>query len=154
MNEHGGPSMAAKTYSDEQIERLAKSHGISVEEMKEHINDSHSNVHGKDVFVLVELYQPIKGKTKEVLKIAQDSLALTVEIDGLIQSMVLKPDDRNGPVSNITIWKSRDDFNAFMKSDACKSLHSSDKMKNIKEWTSDIKAMKFDFVDGWHSMQH
>ena len=146
--------MSTKNYSDEQIEKLAKSHGISVEEMKEHINDSHSDVHGEDVFVLVELYYPIEGKTKDVLKIAQESSALIVETDGLIQSMVLKPNDQDGPVSNITIWKSKDDFNGFMKSDALKSLYSSDMMKNVKSWTSDIKVMKFDFVDGWHSMQH
>jgi heme-degrading monooxygenase HmoA len=146
--------MSTKSYSDEQIEQLAKSHGISVEEMKKYIIDSHSDVHGEDVFVLVELYYPIEGKTEDVLKIAQESSALIVENDGLIQTMVLKPIDKDGPVSNISIWKSKDDFNVFMKSEAFKSLYSSDMIKNIKSWTSDINVMKFDFMDGWHSMHY
>ncbi len=104
--------------------------------------------HGDDVFTLIELYYPKEGKLEDVLAIAQETMVS--DKPGLIQSQLLRPTSNKGPVSNITVWGSKEEFQTFMKSDEVKALIQSDTMKNIQEWTSDIKVMMFNLVDGWH----
>ena len=108
------------------------------------------NEHGDKVFVFVEQYYPKDGKLDDVLLIATKSAEGMREIKGLLQSKVLKSIDKDGPVCNILTWKSISDFKSFMKSDIAKKMIKSDSMKNMLNWTNDIKIFQFDLVDGWH----
>ena len=106
--------------------------------------------HGENVFVLIEQFFPIDGKLEEVLNIARESSKGIYDIPGLLMAKVLKPKTKSGPVCNVTTWESETMFDSFMKSDAVKKLYKSDMMKNVQEWTSEIKVQKFGLEDGWH----
>lgn len=108
------------------------------------------NEHGDSVFVYVEQYYPKDGKLDDVLSIATISAKGMRETEGLFQSKVLKSINKEGPVCNILTWKSISDFKTFMKSDIAKEMIKSDSVKNMMEWTSDVKMFQFNLVDGWH----
>lgn len=114
---------------------------------KESQND---DSHGDKLFVLIEQYFPKEGKLEEVIKIARKSAEKIYGVKGLLMANVLRPKTKIGPVCNITTWESEDDFNVFMKSDVVAELMKSDSMKNVKEWTSEIKVVMFNMEDGWH----
>tara|TARA_B100000029_G_scaffold384941_1_gene380530 strand:- start:158 stop:514 length:357 start_codon:yes stop_codon:yes gene_type:complete len=112
--------------------------------------ENNHNTHGNNVFVLIEQFFPKEGKLEDIISIAKESSKGIYGVSGLLQAKVLKPSNKNGPVCNVTTWESESAFKTFMKSDAIKELYKSEMMKNIKEWTSDIKILQFDMVDGWH----
>ncbi len=112
--------------------------------------ENSQNVHGDSVFVYVEQYYPKDGKLDDVLSIATKSAKGMREIEGLLQFKVLKSINKDGPVCNILTWKSISDFKTFMKSDIAKEMLKSDSVKNMMNWTSDVKMFQFDLVEGWH----
>jgi len=107
------------------------------------------NVHGDEVFTLIELYYPKEGRLEEMMAIAKASAKMIQGMPGLIQSQVLRPVGK-GPISNISTWRSQTEFQAFVQSDAMKALLKSDDFANAKAWTDDLKAMMFTNEMGWH----
>ena len=107
------------------------------------------NGHGDEVFTLIELYYPKNGRLEDVMAIAVASAKMIQGKPGLIQSQVLRPVG-NGPISNISVWKSKAEFQVFMQGDEMKALFESDDFANAKAWCDDIKAMMFTNEMGWH----
>ena len=108
------------------------------------------NAHGDNIFVYVEQYFPKDGKLDDVLSIAKESAKGLRDAQGLLQYKVLKSVSKNGPVCSILTWESISDFKTFNKSDAVKEILKSDSMKNMIDWTSDVKMFQFDLFSGWH----
>lgn len=107
------------------------------------------NVHGDEVFTLIELYYPKEGRLEEIMTIAKASAKMIQGVPGLIQSQVLRPVGK-GPISNISMWRSQAEFQTFMQSDAMQELFQSDDFSNAKAWSADIKVMMFTNEMGWH----
>lgn len=112
-------------------------------------NVSHAE-HGPKPFVFMEHDFPKEGKLDDVLKIAQDTSRILHKMPGLLMVQVLRPTAKTGPVTTMTIWESKDDFQALMKSPEFAKLLKSEAIANVQQWTSDIQHFQFDVVDGWH----
>jgi heme-degrading monooxygenase HmoA len=61
----------------------------------------------------------------EFLATFEDSMELLAERDGFVRFHLLTPaDDETDPYVSITLWESRDDFEAWTNSDAFEESHS------------------------------
>ncbi|MCP5096517.1 MAG: hypothetical protein GY943_13270 [Chloroflexi bacterium] len=105
--------------------------------------------HGDDVFTLIELYYPKDGRLEDMMAITKASAKMVQGMPGLLQSQVLRPVGK-GPISNISTWKSKAKFQAFMQSDEMKALLKSNDLANAKAWCDDLKAMMFSNEMSWH----
>ncbi|VAW16504.1 hypothetical protein MNBD_ALPHA12-765 [hydrothermal vent metagenome] len=106
--------------------------------------------HGDKVFVFSETITPIAERADDVLSISLKSSEALAGQPGLIQSMVTRSEKKGGEICTTTIWKSKQDFQNFMKSDEVAALLKSDDMVNIKAWISEYKMLMSDLVAGWH----
>ncbi len=107
------------------------------------------NGHGDEVFTLIEMYYPKDGRLEDMMAITKASAKMIQGMPGLIQSQVLRPVGK-GPISNISTWHSKAEFQTFMQSDTMKELLNSDDLANAKVWCDDLKAMMFTNEMGWH----
>lgn len=114
------------------------------------MNQKSPQDHGETVFVFTEIITPIEGRDGDILEISKKTVALLKDVPGVIQTMLTKSEKSGGPVSTITVWQSKADFQNFLKSDATKALLKSDDMANVKAWMSDYTGLMSDYVDGWH----
>lgn len=73
---------------------------------------------------------------------------------GAIMSMSLKPEQKNGPITGISIWESREHFLDFMKSDHAVKIMESGLSAKVKTWTTDIKANLYTLEQAWHADSH
>ena len=108
------------------------------------------NGHGNEVFTLIEMYYPKDGRLEDMMAITKASAKMVQGMPGLLQSQVLRPVGKKGPISNISTWKSQAEFQTFMQSDEMKALLKSDDFANAKAWCDDLKAMMFSNEMGWH----
>lgn len=107
--------------------------------------------HGDEVFVLIEMYYPKEGRLEDLMKITKASAKMIEDKPGMIQTQVLRPKSAKDPISSVTIWHSQAEFQTFMKSDEVKALLKSEDLRNVQDWSSEIKTMMFDQEAGWHS---
>jgi len=99
-------------------------------------------------YVVIEYYFPKEGKFDDVISICEKSLGIFKKgIDGLQMSQILKPVTKNGPISMLSIWDSKESLTNLMKNmdDSLKA-----DVAKVQEWTSDIQVRMFDGIDGWH----
>jgi len=106
--------------------------------------------HGNNVFVFYERIKPVEGRFDDVLSISCKSAKVLQEQPGLIQFMVTSTEKKGGEVCTVAVWKTKADFQAFMKTDAVAALMKSDDFANIKSWMSSYDAQMTDLVQGWH----
>ena len=111
---------------------------------------SQSDSHGDEVFVFMERVTPVEGRFEDCLSITLDSAKLLYGQPGLLQSMVMRPQKKDGPICSISVWKSKGDFQAFMKTEVVAALLKSEAFANMKEWMDDYDGQMMDLADGWH----
>jgi len=76
------------------------------------------------------------------------------EQDGALMSLSLKPEKKDGPITGITLWTSREKFTNFMKSDHADKIMKSGLANKVKSWTTQIKANVYTVEQAWHAESH
>jgi heme-degrading monooxygenase HmoA len=76
------------------------------------------------------------------------------EQEGALMSLSLKPEKKNGPITGITLWTSREKFIDFMKSEHAEKIMKSGLSDKVKSWTTDIKAELYTIEQAWHVESH
>jgi heme-degrading monooxygenase HmoA len=109
-----------------------------------------SETHGNELFVFFERLTPIEGRDEDVLSITRRSSKGLEAQPGVIQSMITRSEKKGREICSVSIWKSKSDFQAFMKSEVFAALLKSDDYKNITAWMTDYDSQMTEYVDGWH----
>ena len=95
----------------------------------------------KNNFLVTENYYPKEEHYDEVMNMIVETSIMIKEQDGALMYMSLKPEQKNGPITAIILWESREKFTNFMKSEqAAKKFMKSGLSKKVKEWTSEMKS--------------
>ena len=105
-------------------------------------------------YLVTENYYPKEEHFDEVMNMLVETSAMIKEQDGALMSMSLKPEQKNGPITGITLWVSREKFTNFMKSEHAEKIMKSGLSKKVKEWTTEIKANLFTVEQAWHAESH
>lgn len=105
-------------------------------------------------YVVAEYYYPKSEHVEDVVNILVETSAMIKDIDGALMSMSLKPEKKNGPVTGISIWESREKFTAFMKSVHMVKVMKSGLADKVKGWTTSIKADLYTIEQAWHVESH
>ena len=74
--------------------------------------------------------------------------------DGAMISMSLRPEKKDGPITGLSMWESREKFLAFMRSDHMEKIMKTGLADKVKSWTSSIKAELFTMEQAWHVDSH
>ena len=70
--------------------------------------------------------------------------------DGAMMSKSLKPEKKDGPITGMSMWESRDKFTAFMKGEHMEKIMQSGLVAKVKSWTTDIKANLYTIEQARH----
>ncbi len=106
------------------------------------------------MYVVTENYYAKEEHFDEVLNILKETSAMIKDQDGALMSMSLKPEQKDGPITGISIWTSRDKFTAFMRSEHAEKIMKSGLSAKVKSWTTDIKANLHTVEQAWHVDSH
>ena len=93
--------------------------------------------------LIVEYYYPKSEHIEDVLNILKETSSMIKDQEGALMSMSLKPEKKDGPITGISLWESREKFIAFMRSEHSEKIMKSGLSDKVKEWTTDIKAGLF-----------
>ena len=104
--------------------------------------------------VVTENYYPKSEHLDDVLNILKETSAMIKEQDGALMSMSLKSEQKNGPITGISLWTSREKFTNFMKSEHAEKIMKSGLSAKVKSWTTDIKANLHTVEQAWHVESH
>ena len=105
-------------------------------------------------YVVSENYYAKDEHFDEVLKMLSDTSKMLKDQDGLLMHLVLKPEQKNGPITGTSMWTSREKFTEFMKSEHAEKIMKSGLAAKVKSWTTDIKANLYTLEDAWHVESH
>jgi len=105
-------------------------------------------------YVVVEYYYPKSEHVEDVMNILAETSAMIKDQDGAMMSLSLKPEKKDGPVTGISMWESRDKFTAFMRSEHMEKIMKTGLADKVKSWTSNIKAELFTMEQAWHVESH
>ena len=108
----------------------------------------------KTPYVVSESYFPKEEHFEDVLNMLIETSAMIKDQEGALMSMSLKPEQKNGPITGISLWESRETFLEFMKSDHAEKIMKSGLSAKVKEWTTDIKANLYSVEQAWHVESH
>ena len=75
-------------------------------------------------FTLYATFLAHEGKFAELEAICRETLALTKAAPGVTQVICLEPPKPQQPFVFVSIWQSKDDFQAFLKSPPMQVFHS------------------------------
>jgi heme-degrading monooxygenase HmoA len=106
------------------------------------------------LFVVTENYFAKEEHFEEVLNILKETSEMIQEQDGALMSMSLKPEKKEGPITGISLWTSREKFLEFMKSDHAVKIVKSGLSKKVQSWTREIKANLYSVEQAWHIESH
>jgi len=84
----------------------------------------------------------------------KETSAMIKEQDGALMSLSLNPEQKNGAITSITLWTSREKFLDFMKSEHAEKIMKSGLSDKVKSWTTDIKANLYTVEQAWHTETH
>ena len=104
--------------------------------------------------VVTEYYFPKSEHVDDVLNILKETSAMIKDQDGALMSMSLKPEKKDGPITGLSMWESREKFTAFMKSDHMEKIMKTGLSEKVKSWTTDMKASLFSIEQAWHAESH
>ena len=94
------------------------------------------------------LAQP--DKYEEMKAITRESFALTREAPGLLQVLCLEPSKVEKPFVFVSLWRTKADFQAFVKSPAMGEYHSSRAIQTMFETAmADATADFCTVMDAW-----
>ena len=105
-------------------------------------------------YVVVEYYYPKSEHVDDVMNILKETSAMIKDQDGAMLSMSLKPEKKDGPITGMSMWESRDKFTAFMKGEHMEKIMKSGLVDKVKSWTTDIKANLYTIEQAWHVESH
>jgi heme-degrading monooxygenase HmoA len=105
-------------------------------------------------YLVSESYFPKEKHFDEVLNILKETSSMIKEQDGALMSLSLKPEKKDGPITGITLWTSREKFTNFMKSDHADKIMKSGLANKVKSWTTQIKANVYTVEQAWHAESH
>ena len=101
-----------------------------------------------------ESFYPKTEHLEDVINLLNQTSEMIKGQDGLLMHLVLRPEQKNGPVSVIGLWKSREYFTNFVKSEHSEKIMKSGLGEKMKNWTTDMKANLFTVEHGWHAETH
>jgi heme-degrading monooxygenase HmoA len=103
---------------------------------------------------VAEYYYPKSEHVDDVLNVLVETSAMIKEMDGALMSLSLKPEKKDGPITGISMWESREKFTDFMKGEHMEKIMKSGMADQVKEWTTDIKAHLYTIEEAWHVEAH
>jgi len=104
--------------------------------------------------VVTEHYYPKSEHIDDVINILKETSAMIKEQDGALMSMSLKPEKKDGPITGLSMWESREKFAGFMKSEHMEKIMKTGLSDKVKNWTTDIKASLYSIEQAWHVESH
>ena len=105
-------------------------------------------------YLVTEYYYPKSEHFDDVLNILIETSAMIKDQDGALMSMSLKPEKKDGPITGMSLWETREKFTAFMRSEHAEKIMKSGLSDKVRGWTTDIKAQLFTVEQGWHVESH
>ncbi len=105
-------------------------------------------------YVVIEYYYPKNEHIDDVINILKETSGMIKDQDGALMSMSLKPEKKDGPITGMSMWESRDKFTAFMKGEHMEKIMKSGLVDKVKSWTTDIKASLYTIEEAWHVESH
>lgn len=105
-------------------------------------------------YVVAEYYFPKSEHVDDVMNILVETSTMIKDQDGALMSMSLKPEKKDGPITGLTMWESREKFTAFMRSEHAEKIMKSGLADKVKSWTSKIKADLYTMEQAWHVDAH
>ena len=77
------------------------------------------------ILLVTENYFPKEEHFEEVLDMLNETSQMIKEQDGALMSLSLKPEQKNGSITGISLWTSREKFTNFMKSEHAEKIMKS-----------------------------
>lgn len=108
----------------------------------------------KKPYFVNENFFPKAEHFDDVLNLLKETSEMIKDQEGILMHLVLKPEQKNGPISVIGLWKSRENFTNFVKSEHSEKIKKSGLAEKMKSWTTDMKANLFTVEHGWHTETH
>ena len=105
-------------------------------------------------YLVSESYFPKEEHFDDVLNMLIETSEMIKLQDGALMSLALKPEQKNGPITGISLWTSRDKFLQFMRSEHAEKIMKSGLSEKVKSWTTDIKAQLYSVEQAWHIESH
>jgi len=101
-------------------------------------------------FTLYATFLAHQGQYEQMKAICRDSLALTKAAPGVQQAICLEPPKPEKPFVIISIWRSQDDFQAFLKSPPMQEFHSKTAVQQMFDTAmQDATADFYTVLDTW-----
>ena len=105
-------------------------------------------------YVVVEYYYPKSEHVEDVLNILVETSAMIKDQEGALMSIALNPEKKDGPITGISMWESREKFTAFMRGEHMEQVMKSGLVDKVKGWTTNIKADLYTMEQAWHVASH
>jgi heme-degrading monooxygenase HmoA len=121
------------------------------------MEDSMSNTQNNTNFVpyvVSEHYYAKPEHFDDVFNMLKETSEIMQEQDGALMSMSLKPEQKDGPITGLSIWSSKDKFLEFMRGEHMEKIMKSGLADKVKSWTTDIKAAIYTAEQVWHASSH
>ena len=107
-----------------------------------------------NTFVVTEHYYAKDEHFDDVLDLLIKTSAMIEKVDGALMSLSLKPSQKNGAITAINMWESREKFLDFMRSEHAEEIMKSGLADQVKSWTTKISAQQFTVEQAWHVNAH
>lgn len=101
-------------------------------------------------FTLFATFLAHEGKYAEMEAICRETLALSKAAPGVTQAICLEPPEPEKPFVFVSVWQSKDDFQAFLKSPPMQAFHSKTAVQQM--FDTAMQAATADFytvMDAW-----
>lgn len=105
-------------------------------------------------YLVTENYFPKEEHFNDVMNILIETSEMIKDQEGALMRMSLKPEQKNGSITSITLWENREKFTQFMKSEHAEKIMKTGLSKKVKDWTTEIKANLYTVEQAWHVEKH
>lgn len=105
-------------------------------------------------YLVEENYFPKEEHFTDVMNMLKETSEMVKNQDGALFSLTLSPEQKDGPITGITLWTSREKFTEFMKSEHAVKIMKSGLSDKVKSWTREIKASLYTVEQAWHTETH
>ena len=101
-------------------------------------------------FTLYATFLAQEGKYAEMQTICRETLAVTAAAPGVTQAICLEPPKPDKPFVFVSVWESKDDFQAFLKSPPMQVFHSKEAVQQMFDTAmQDATADFYTVMDAW-----
>lgn len=103
-------------------------------------------------FSIYATFTAKKGQYETLKDIMETSCELNKGTPGLIQMLCLEPPKEDKPFVFVSIWDSREAFNAFLKSSKMQEFHNAKAIREMQEQAMGQSSAEFyQLMDIWQS---